>query len=474
MKIDWKSPYIKVLVVIVAVVIIIAALQLFSSKKTDKAPDFTVKDIDGNIFTLSDYKDKKVVLIDFMATWCSSCKEEMKHLKEIYEKYGNKIEMISIDIDRTESEEDLRNFMEEYNAKWRAALDTDNVKEKYGITDIVRVVIVDKEGYITYSHVGVSTAETLSDEIEKAEEGIAGRVNIRAEYSLVGLAVGAGIFSFFSPCSFPLLPGYMSYYFGRTSAQFSQEVFEVQDVDDFGREGAEVLSEEERKRRVAQKRIRIGILSGIATALGIIALYSLVGLFVAFAGNIVKEYIWIFIPIVGGILVILGITMVEEIPLGGHIKNAWLYLKFYISQKLRKSTTYSEPFSAKIAKPFERLISRVTNKEFSFAKAKEQGYFGLFLFGLGYGAAAASCTAPIFIAVMLAALSSGGVATGFFIFFLYALSMGILMVIITLLVSMSKDTILNRMQSGTRKIELVGGLILEGVGLYLIWYYLNI
>lgn len=480
MQFDWKNPYTKVFVVIVAFMVVAAGWAIFlRGEKTDKAPDFTVTDLNGERFTLSDYRGKKVVLIDFMSTTCASCKEEMKYLKEIYEMYGNRIELISIDVQKSDTEEDLRDFMKEHNANWRAALDTDNCIGKYSITEIVRTVIVDKEGRITYSHVGISDTDTLSEHLDKAIEGTATSIEISTGAGLIGLAIGAGIFSFFSPCSFPLLPGYMSYYLGRSTSQMDTSKEEA--VVGVGT----VWDEEEKKKREAAKSMKTGALSGIATALGIIFLYSLIGILIALAGGLVSDYIEFFEPIIGVLLIFLGIMMVHDVPIGQHLKNAWMYMKFYLRGKASRNivaqTTVGESGTSEktgiiagLTQRVEKVISRLTGREFSFENAKKEGFLGLFLFGIGYGAASASCTAPLFIAVILAALSAGGAANGFLIFMVYAISMGFLMVVVTLLVAVSRDILLNKIRSITRPIEVIGGFSLEIVGLYMVWYYLNI
>jgi len=484
MRFDWKNPYTKIIVVIVAFMLVAVTWFVFlRGEKTDKAPDFTVTDLNGEKFTLSDYRGKKVVLIDFMSTTCSSCKEEMKYLREIHAKYGDKIELISIDVQKSDTAQDLRDFMKKNNANWRAALDTDNCIGKYSITEIVRTVIVNKEGRITFSHVGKSDTSTLSKHLDEAMEGTASSIQISTGTGLIGLAIGAGIFSFFSPCSFPLLPGYMSYYLGRSTSQMN-----AQSAQTGIAEGAVWdEDEEERKRREASKSIKTGTLSGIATALGIIFLYSLIGILIALAGGLVRDYIGVLEPIIAVLLIILGIMMVHDIPIGQHLKNAWMYIKFYTTDKVSGGASMisigggaqtSQPektgITAKLTRSLERMISRMTKKEFSFEEAKKEGFLGLFFFGIGYGAASASCTAPLFIAVILAALSAGGAANGFFIFFIYAISMGVLMVIVTVLVAVSRDILLNKMRSITRPIEVIGGFTLEIVGLYMVWYYLNL
>lgn len=64
------------------------------------APDFTVKDINGNPLTLSDFRNKKYILLDFWASWCAPCIEDQSYLKKIYKKFSkNDFEIISISRD---------------------------------------------------------------------------------------------------------------------------------------------------------------------------------------------------------------------------------------------------------------------------------------------------------------------------------------------------------------------------------------
>jgi len=106
-----------------------------------------------------------------MATWCIPCKEEMPTFISIYEKHGNEIVMISIDREMTESEENLKTFKQEYNAKWAFAMDNieENVADKYDIFGIPTTFIIDTRGCISYSYFGPIKEKELIAEIEKAE-----------------------------------------------------------------------------------------------------------------------------------------------------------------------------------------------------------------------------------------------------------------------------------------------------------------
>ncbi|MFQ5758116.1 MAG: TlpA family protein disulfide reductase [Candidatus Bathyarchaeia archaeon] len=132
------------------------------------APDFSLTDLDGNTFRLSDFRGK-VVVIDFMATWCGPCRMEMPHFGTIWEKYENKIVLMSIDIDPfRETEETLRDFAQEFPyATWIWAMDTANLGQAYQVTGIPKTVIIDQDGYIRFTHTRVTPASTFIQEIDQ-------------------------------------------------------------------------------------------------------------------------------------------------------------------------------------------------------------------------------------------------------------------------------------------------------------------
>ena len=61
-------------------------------------PDFTLPDIDGNMFTLSEYPNDKYLVLDFWGSWCHFCIAEFPEMKRYYEKYRSQVEFVGIDI----------------------------------------------------------------------------------------------------------------------------------------------------------------------------------------------------------------------------------------------------------------------------------------------------------------------------------------------------------------------------------------
>jgi len=133
----------------------------------EKAPNFTLVDINGKQFSLSDHLGK-VVLLEFFTTWCGPCIIEIEHLKGLYNEYSpDQLVIFSISVDPyTDTVSILQNFAQQNEMTWTVARDTDNVASKYGVSPIPHLVIVDAEGYKRHNHIGLTAESTLGTEID--------------------------------------------------------------------------------------------------------------------------------------------------------------------------------------------------------------------------------------------------------------------------------------------------------------------
>ncbi|NHJ86994.1 MAG: redoxin domain-containing protein, partial [Asgard group archaeon] len=210
-----NKKWLQITVLTISIMVIVAGLGYglyfyFSSRNADPAQDFSVITLSGQNFTLSDYQGE-VVLLDFMSVTCVPCMFLMDELVQIHEDYNDSLIILSIDVDPSDTEGQLLDFKNDYSANWSFALDTDSLMEKYSVYEIPKTVLVDREGYITFTGTGLTSSTDLRELINQTIEGTAERITTISLGVSIGTAFIAGFLSFFSPCAFPLLPGYMAY-----------------------------------------------------------------------------------------------------------------------------------------------------------------------------------------------------------------------------------------------------------------------
>jgi cytochrome c biogenesis protein CcdA/peroxiredoxin len=269
----------RIILLVIGMLVMCGAFSLHGVQAAgSEAPPFTLTSIEGTTFNLSDYQGK-VVVLDLMATWCPVCNVEMKELSHLRARY-TEVVIITVSVDPTETEEKLRSFKETYNADWLFALDTDNILVRYNAFTIPTIVVIDPQGKLTFQRAAFVSAEELDSEVERALSGGGEVPEGPGEAIAAGLyllALLTGLLSFFAPCAFPLLPGYISYYLGRDG-------------------GGATLSG--------------SVKAGIAAATGINGIFALIGIAVAVGGVAVKSYLSYLTPAVGVVILLLGLAMV--------------------------------------------------------------------------------------------------------------------------------------------------------------------
>lgn len=243
--------------------------------------------------------------------------------------------------------------------------------------------------------------------------------------SLLAFAFSAGVFTFFAPCAYPLLPGYVSYYLGRTTAPGAQ-------VANGG-----VVADAGRATGAVETSLRLVVAGSTARPLAraiVVSVLVSAGFFLVYGvlAGVVTAVGASSLAGISGLELLVGLVLVL---VGGLMALGW-------TPRL----------------PTTRLPAR---------RRSAGGYLG---FGVLYAAAAAGCTAPIFIGVALKALSVGP-ATGFLTFGAYAAGMSVLMLGVTVAAALGRETLLTWFGRRLDRLHRAAGVLLVLAGLLEIYLF---
>jgi peroxiredoxin len=134
------------------------------------APEFTLKDSEAKTVSLSDYKGK-VVLLNFWATWCGPCKIEIPWFIEFEQKYKDRgFAVLGIAMDE-EGWEVVKPYLEQSNVNYRVLMGNDSLATIYGgVESLPTTFVLDRDGRIASTHVGLVSKSNYEDEIQQLLE----------------------------------------------------------------------------------------------------------------------------------------------------------------------------------------------------------------------------------------------------------------------------------------------------------------
>ena len=137
----------------------------------NEAPNFTITDTEGNSFNLSDFENKKVVVLEFMNMGCGSCHNFEKNVLKSYcnnTTMPEDVKVISITQTENEDKDKLEERAEDKN--WAYALGSEEMTDAFGADRSPSIVIIDKDGMITFSESGSMSKSELEEKINEALE----------------------------------------------------------------------------------------------------------------------------------------------------------------------------------------------------------------------------------------------------------------------------------------------------------------
>lgn len=151
--------------IIITALLVLATILISNCRKSELQEnpfDFTLSDLDGIERTLSEQKGK-VLLVDFWATWCPPCRDEIPHLKELHASYKDKgLVVWGVGLD---DEEKLREFVSENGIEYPILVGDESVSQKYDIQGIPTTILYNKKNEIAFRHVGFALG--MEKDLEK-------------------------------------------------------------------------------------------------------------------------------------------------------------------------------------------------------------------------------------------------------------------------------------------------------------------
>jgi len=143
------------------------------------APPVELELLDGGKLDLASYKNKKVVILDFWATWCGPCVRAMPIIEKVAEKYKEQ-GVLLFAVNQQEKPDEIQAFLDEAKLKVTVALDKDGeVGEAYKAEAIPQTVLVGKDGSVQVVRVGLSP--NLEAELAKDLEALLAGKNLATE-----------------------------------------------------------------------------------------------------------------------------------------------------------------------------------------------------------------------------------------------------------------------------------------------------
>ena len=134
-----------------------------SLAKGTPAPDFSVKDVDGNRFNFAEERTRRAHVLVFWSIFCEPCREEMPVIERLAAEYkaGGQVEFLTVNMDGEPFLDGIKGFLRQYKYSVRVILDELDAKgEQFAIADPYQVAgtpvlyLVDAEGKIAGSHLG--------------------------------------------------------------------------------------------------------------------------------------------------------------------------------------------------------------------------------------------------------------------------------------------------------------------------------
>ena len=161
--------------------------------KGQPAPEFELKDLQGKSVRLSDYQGK-VVLLNFWATWCPPCKEEMPWFVDLQQRYGAQgLQVIGIAMDDADRKA-IDSFAQKMGVNYPVLMGKESVADAYGnVQFLPDTYYIGRDGKILRHVQGLIDRKSIEDEVKKALSSTSSSAALTKDAPAMPLAANTGI-----------------------------------------------------------------------------------------------------------------------------------------------------------------------------------------------------------------------------------------------------------------------------------------
>lgn len=141
----------KTLLTILTVLLMTFQASAYEPDEGQIAPDFSITQLDGTEFNLSDYKGKQSVYVVFWNTWCHYCMKKIPKLLATQKNLADGIKIIAINTSRKDSVEEMQAFKGRFNVTYSLAFDdNETITDLYNVHGVPTEFIIDINGMIKH------------------------------------------------------------------------------------------------------------------------------------------------------------------------------------------------------------------------------------------------------------------------------------------------------------------------------------
>ncbi len=148
------------------------------------AAPFALTLFDGRRLSLEELRGK-VIFLNFWASWCPPCRAEARTLEAAWQKYKDQ-DVVFLGIDIQDTEEDARAFLKEFGITYPNGRDPlGKIAIDYGVWGLPETFIIDRDGRITYKHVGALGWKVITTKLDEGLRGIVSAGEGKGEFQAI-------------------------------------------------------------------------------------------------------------------------------------------------------------------------------------------------------------------------------------------------------------------------------------------------